>query len=224
MAEANLAAPSIHRPSSSGPRWRSQSAIAVSVAASTGQDDKMPAIPHIVRLPSALRNIRSSALPERLRCLAHRSVGREGHPAGPVVHQGFQRRARHAQLSPRLGTVCPSCPDGYFLVYNVPPGTTRGGHAHRQCEQYLIAVRGSVSVTLDDGGNPVRIFYSNGLTRASISRQAFRENSVISTTMLACWCLPLNNMPPRSICRTIPSSSRSERASLDPGIGCRRDL
>jgi UDP-2-acetamido-3-amino-2,3-dideoxy-glucuronate N-acetyltransferase len=50
-----------------------------------------------------------------------------------------------------VGDGLPFAPQRYFLVYNVPVGATRGGHAHRRCEQYLIAVRGTVAVTLDDG-------------------------------------------------------------------------
>lgn len=39
----------------------------------------------------------------------------------------------------------------YFLVFDVPSIETRGEHAHRECEQFLICVRGSVSVVADDG-------------------------------------------------------------------------
>src|SRR3954452_15576187 len=50
-----------------------------------------------------------------------------------------------------LGGGLPFAPARYFLVYDVPAGETRGGHAHRSCEQYMIAVSGSVTVLLDDG-------------------------------------------------------------------------
>ena len=39
----------------------------------------------------------------------------------------------------------------YFLVYNVPSVEIRGEHAHVRCEQFLIAVNGSVHVVADDG-------------------------------------------------------------------------
>lgn len=39
----------------------------------------------------------------------------------------------------------------YFLVYNVPTAETRGEHAHRECHQFLVAVKGSVHVVADDG-------------------------------------------------------------------------
>jgi UDP-2-acetamido-3-amino-2,3-dideoxy-glucuronate N-acetyltransferase len=41
----------------------------------------------------------------------------------------------------------------YFLVYDVPSVEIRGEHAHLRCEQFLIAVKGSVHVVADDGKN-----------------------------------------------------------------------
>ena len=38
-----------------------------------------------------------------------------------------------------------------FYTYTVPEGSVRGEHAHRACEQFLIALRGRVSVSVDDG-------------------------------------------------------------------------
>ena len=38
-----------------------------------------------------------------------------------------------------------------FLVYNVPSEEVRGEHAHRRCEQFLVAVKGSLHVVVDDG-------------------------------------------------------------------------
>lgn len=41
----------------------------------------------------------------------------------------------------------------YFMVFDVPSIETRGEHAHRECHQFLICVRGSCSVVADDGVN-----------------------------------------------------------------------
>ncbi|MDZ4058351.1 MAG: WxcM-like domain-containing protein [Polynucleobacter sp.] len=41
----------------------------------------------------------------------------------------------------------------YFMVFDVPSVETRGQHAHRECHQFLICVRGSCSVVADDGTN-----------------------------------------------------------------------
>lgn len=41
----------------------------------------------------------------------------------------------------------------YFMVFDVPSAETRGEHAHRECHQFLVCVRGSCSVVADDGVN-----------------------------------------------------------------------
>lgn len=38
-----------------------------------------------------------------------------------------------------------------YYLYDVPGGETRAGHAHKTCDQLLIAMSGSFDVTLDDG-------------------------------------------------------------------------
>ena len=38
-----------------------------------------------------------------------------------------------------------------FYTYTVPEGSVRGEHAHKKCEQFLIAIRGEVRVAVDDG-------------------------------------------------------------------------
>jgi len=40
-----------------------------------------------------------------------------------------------------------------YYLYDVPGGSSRGGHAHRELEQLIVAVSGSFDVTLDDGTN-----------------------------------------------------------------------
>ncbi len=41
----------------------------------------------------------------------------------------------------------------YFMVFDVPSVATRGEHAHKECHQFLICVRGSCAVVADDGVN-----------------------------------------------------------------------
>ena len=38
-----------------------------------------------------------------------------------------------------------------YWVYDVPGGESRGGHAHKKCKEFIIAVSGSFHVTLDNG-------------------------------------------------------------------------
>lgn len=40
-----------------------------------------------------------------------------------------------------------------YYLYDVPAGEERGGHAHYELEQYIVAAGGSFDVTLDDGLN-----------------------------------------------------------------------
>lgn len=47
-----------------------------------------------------------------------------------------------------------------YYLYDVPGGKSRGGHAHRELSQLIVAASGSFSVTLDDG-NVKRTFLLN---------------------------------------------------------------
>jgi acetyltransferase-like isoleucine patch superfamily enzyme len=45
----------------------------------------------------------------------------------------------------------PFAPKRYFMVFDVPGKDVRGEHAHRRCQQFLVCIRGSVTVVVDDG-------------------------------------------------------------------------
>lgn len=45
----------------------------------------------------------------------------------------------------------PFMPQRYFLLFDVPNGKVRGEHAHRQCHQFLVCIKGSCSLVVDDG-------------------------------------------------------------------------
>ena len=51
----------------------------------------------------------------------------------------------------------PFSPKRYFLVFDVPTKDVRGEHAHRQCHQFLVCVKGSCSVVVDDGTNRTEV-------------------------------------------------------------------
>ena len=38
-----------------------------------------------------------------------------------------------------------------FYLYDIPGGESRGGHAHKECHQFLVAARGAFEVLLNDG-------------------------------------------------------------------------
>jgi UDP-2-acetamido-3-amino-2,3-dideoxy-glucuronate N-acetyltransferase len=47
----------------------------------------------------------------------------------------------------------PFVPKRYFMTFDVPSFDVRGEHAHRTCHQFLLCVRGSCAVVVDDGLN-----------------------------------------------------------------------
>ncbi|MEO1334623.1 MAG: WxcM-like domain-containing protein, partial [Myxococcota bacterium] len=45
----------------------------------------------------------------------------------------------------------PFVPKRYFVIFDVPSKEVRGAHAHKECHQLLICLRGSVNCVVDDG-------------------------------------------------------------------------
>ena len=52
-----------------------------------------------------------------------------------------------------LGAGLPFTARRVFTLLDIPPGEARGIHAHRECQQFLICMRGSVTAVVDDGTN-----------------------------------------------------------------------
>lgn len=50
-----------------------------------------------------------------------------------------------------FGRELPFIPRRYFITFQIPSQQTRGEHAHRHCEQFLVCVSGRCSVAVDDG-------------------------------------------------------------------------
>jgi len=50
-----------------------------------------------------------------------------------------------------VGQQLPFEPKRFFVVYDVPNKEIRGEHAHRDLHEFLVCLRGSCAVTLDDG-------------------------------------------------------------------------
>ena len=47
----------------------------------------------------------------------------------------------------------PFVPKRVFFVNDVPTSNIRGEHAHKECHQMLVCIKGNVSVIIDDGKN-----------------------------------------------------------------------
>lgn len=48
-----------------------------------------------------------------------------------------------------------------YWTYDIPAGERRGGHAHRTCEEVIIAVSGSFDVVLDNGLGEKEVHHLN---------------------------------------------------------------
>lgn len=76
----------------------------------------------------------------------------EVYPCGVTLHRMLEAVDIRGGLSVgEFERDVPFAVKRYFLVTNVPTAETRGEHAHRKCEQFLIAVKGSVHVVADNG-------------------------------------------------------------------------
>ena len=86
-----------------------------------------------------------------------------------------------------------------YYLYDIPSGETRGGHAHYELEQYIIAASGSFDVILNDGNDQRRITlnrpnialhivpglwreldnFSSGSISMVLASEAYKENDYI---------------------------------------------
>jgi len=79
-----------------------------------------------------------------------------------------------------------------YYLYDVPGGETRGGHAHRTLEQFIIAAMGSFDVLLDDGFDRKRVFLNRSYYGLYVPRMVWRELENFSSGSV---CLVLASHP-----------------------------
>ena len=82
-----------------------------------------------------------------------------------------------------------------YYLYDLPNGAERGGHAHHQLEQLMIAVAGSFDVLLDDGANKKRV-------RLSLASEGLYVASMIWREM--------ENFSPAAVCLVLASDHYDE--------------
>lgn len=84
------------------------------------------------------------------------------HAMHDITHRGFRpttslrplttvEQARGRLVVGEFPSQLPFVPIRFFVVSGVPTGEARGQHAHRDCHQFLVALKGSVTAEVWDG-------------------------------------------------------------------------
>lgn len=93
------------------------------------------------------------------RLASEESVGEESTLPSLGVQGAFLRRlpviqdSRGSLTFGEVGQHLPFAVARYFVVSDVPSLEVRGEHAHHECHQFVVCLRGSCAVTLDDGSH-----------------------------------------------------------------------
>lgn len=82
-----------------------------------------------------------------------------------------------------------------YYLYDVPGGAERGGHAHKELHQLIIAMSGSFDVVLNDGGETRRIHLNRSYFGLYVCPMIWRE---------------LDNFSSGSVCMVLASNTYSE--------------
>jgi hypothetical protein len=62
-----------------------------------------------------------------------------------------------------------------YYLYDVPSGAERGGHAHKDLQQLIIAVSGSFDVVIDDGSSRSRVHLNRPNVGLYLTSMIWRE-------------------------------------------------
>lgn len=62
-----------------------------------------------------------------------------------------------------------------YYLYDIPKGAVRGGHAHKELREVIIAISGSFDVVLDDGYGRERIRLDSPYSGLFVGRMVWRE-------------------------------------------------
>ncbi len=72
-----------------------------------------------------------------------------------------------------------------YWVYDVPGGESRGGHAYRKNEEFIIALSGSFDVIIDDGTEKKTFTLNRSYYGLYVPKGYWREMENFSTNSLA---------------------------------------
>lgn len=79
-----------------------------------------------------------------------------------------------------------------YYLYDVPGGAERGGHAHKQLQQLIIAISGSFDLILDDGVDRRKVQLNRSYDGLLITPMIWREINNFSSGAV---CLVLASRP-----------------------------
>jgi hypothetical protein len=82
-----------------------------------------------------------------------------------------------------------------YYLYDVPGGAGRGGHAHKELSQLIIAISGSFDVVIDEGGEKKRFHLNRSYQGLYICPMMWRE---------------LDNFSSGSVCMVLASNLYEE--------------
>lgn len=72
-----------------------------------------------------------------------------------------------------------------YWIYDVPGGESRGGHAYKETEEFVIALSGSFDVIVDDGKKRKTFHLNRSYYALYIPKGMWREMNNFSTNSLA---------------------------------------
>lgn len=72
-----------------------------------------------------------------------------------------------------------------YWIYDVPGGETRGGHAYKENQEFIVALSGSFNVSLDDGVEKKVFSLNRSYYGLYVPRGIWREINNFSTNSLA---------------------------------------
>lgn len=82
-----------------------------------------------------------------------------------------------------------------YYLYDVPGGAERGGHAHKELQQLIIAMSGSFDVVVDDGKDKTRFHLNRSYYGLYLPTMIWRE---------------LDNFSSGSVCMVLASNKYDE--------------